>query len=335
MKKLLNIIAILLILTGNLKSQTFTNAIHKDDSRIIGWAKNCKVKRGFIDISDTSKTFTQAGITSNKAFFGNDSMACGKANDINNIVSLGDGGSAVLTFEKPIKNGEGYDFVVFENGIKSQIPPYLYFLELAFVEVSSDGKNFIRFPAISHTQFDQQIGSFGQLNPNDLINLAGNFPLDYGTPFDLQELSGIENLDINKINFIRIIDIPGNISEQFSIFDSESNKINDPFPTPFNTCGFDLNAVGVLYFNQTNSSNNLSNINIFPNPASKNQNITITIGSETKSDIYIYDRFGKLVIKTEYSNDKKEIITSGLNKGIYFIKIENKIERTTIKMLIL
>ena len=54
--------------------------------------------------------------------------ALGKADDA--PVSLGDGGYAVVTFDKPITNGPGYDFAVFENGLNDS------FLELAFVVVS-------------------------------------------------------------------------------------------------------------------------------------------------------------------------------------------------------
>jgi hypothetical protein len=51
----------------------------------------------------------------------------------------------------------GYDFAIFENGF-----PFgsgSFYLELAFVEVSSDGKHFVRFNAISNTDTTQQIDS--------------------------------------------------------------------------------------------------------------------------------------------------------------------------------
>ena len=58
------------------------------------------------------------------------------------VVSLGDGGSITLTFAHPLSDGTGPDLAVFENAFNDT------FLELAFVEVSSDGANFVRFPAI-------------------------------------------------------------------------------------------------------------------------------------------------------------------------------------------
>ena len=64
-------------------------------------------------------------------------------------VSLGDGGTVVLTFPQPIGDVPGPDFAVFENGFKAF--DNSFFLELAHVEVSSDGVNFYRFPSSSLT----------------------------------------------------------------------------------------------------------------------------------------------------------------------------------------
>jgi hypothetical protein len=62
------------------------------------------------------------------------------------VVSLGAGGSLTLGFDAPLMDGPGADFMVFEN-------PFFMghgldcFAEVFFVEVSSDGQNFARFPA--------------------------------------------------------------------------------------------------------------------------------------------------------------------------------------------
>ena len=97
--------------------QPGSTAIYKDSSVFIGWATNCVVERGFINIEDTNQTYTQGEITLNRAFFGNDTLSLGKAIGSMDVVSLGDGGSAILTFNSPIKNGEGADFAIFENEI--------------------------------------------------------------------------------------------------------------------------------------------------------------------------------------------------------------------------
>ena len=55
-----------------------------------------------------------------------------------NAVTLGRGGQITLTFAAPIWDGLGYDFAVYENSFSDA------FLELAYVEVSSDGINYFR-----------------------------------------------------------------------------------------------------------------------------------------------------------------------------------------------
>ena len=102
---------------------------------------------------------TQGEISSNRAFFGHDSLALGKADEVNNVVSLGDGGVATLTFSDSIyiTNGLGNDFAVFENAFNNT------FLELSFVEVSSDGENFFGFDSVSLTPTNKQVDGFGIL----------------------------------------------------------------------------------------------------------------------------------------------------------------------------
>lgn len=161
------------------------------------------------------------------------------------VLSLGDGGSVTLTFATPVANGEGPDFAVFENGFNAGASAV--FAELAFVEVSSNGTDFVRFPAVSVTQTATQAGTFGTLDPHDLHNLAGKYPAGYGTPFDLAELSDAPGLDINRITHIRIMDVTGDVKNGRGSQDSLGNWINDPWPTNFQTCGFDLDAIGVIH----------------------------------------------------------------------------------------
>jgi len=166
------------------------------------------------------------------------------------VVSLGDGGWITLGFDAPIANGAGFDFAVFENGfLMGAVGTYLAYLELAFVEVSSDGENFFRFPSTSLTQTDAQVGGFGPLDARDLDNLAGKHIGGYGTGFDLDDLVGVSPLlDVNNVIQVRIIDVVGSIDPAFGSYDSHGNIINDPYATPFGSSGFDLAGVGVINF---------------------------------------------------------------------------------------
>lgn len=207
-----------------------SSAIYYTDSSFVNWASGCDVTRGYQNIA-TKTAYANYGTASN---------GIGKAD--NSIVSLGDAGVAVMTFGKAIANGPGYDFAVFENGFSST------FLELAFVEVSSDGKNYFRFDAVSETPTTTQVGSFGTIDPTCLNNLAGKYEAYYGTPFDLNELAGKSPLlDVNHVTHVRIVDAIGSITPGYCTYDSRGSIVNDPWPTAFASGGFDLDAVGVIH----------------------------------------------------------------------------------------
>src|SRR3954467_173127 len=146
-----NLIVVFFLLTVQLTVAQFappagqpgSTAVRKDSSAFVAWATGSIIIRGYQDISNPSSGY---------ATVGDSSSAIGKADGVN-VVSLGDGGAAILTFKLPITNGPGNDFAVFENGFSDT------FLELAFVEVSSDGVHYFRFPAVSNTQDTLQMGN--------------------------------------------------------------------------------------------------------------------------------------------------------------------------------
>lgn len=157
--------------------------------------------------------------------------AAGTSSD---ILSLGRGGRITLTFDSPIADGAGWDFAVFENSFSDT------FLELAYVEVSSNGIDFFRFQNDSLTS--TPVNGFGSVDPTDINGLAGKYRLAYGTPFDLADLDGLSPLlDVSCICWVRILDIVGD----GTYTDSSGDIIYDPYPTT-GTAGFDLEAIGVL-----------------------------------------------------------------------------------------
>jgi hypothetical protein len=281
---------------------TNTSAMHKDSSAFVAWANGCTVGRGWQDAADQSLGTTTVGL---------DAYGTLKAG-VNGVVSLGDGGTAILSFANSIKNGPGYDFAVFENGFADD------FLELAFVEVSSDGINFVRFPATSNTQFTAQVGAFDPLDCTKLNNLAGKYRVDYGTPFDLEEVKNAPGLNVNAITHIKIIDVVGSITASLATHDMNTNPINDPYPTAFGSGGFDLDAVGVIHENPAGlNENSFSNsVHVFPNPCQNK----LYLHCSLKEDflISIHDVSGKLIAEQVYSN---YVDLSSVENGIYFMKI--------------
>lgn len=160
---------------------------------------------------------------------------------VTDIVSLGRGGEITLTFDSQVvPNRDGWDFAVFENAVTDT------FLELSYVEVSSDGTDFVRFDCISLTP--AAVNAFGSVDPTNIDGFGGKYKIGYGTPFDLEALSGKAEVtggavDIDEITHIRIVDVIGKGDEYDD--DDPAHKIYDPYPTAGST-GFDLNAVGVI-----------------------------------------------------------------------------------------
>jgi len=154
----------------------------------------------------------------------------GYAGNTTTIVTLGDGGSITLFFATPILDTDGFDLVIFENGVSTT--PGRGFFELAFVEVSTDGIVFLRFPARSTTPTPTSPYLFLELDPTNLDGMAGKYPATYGTPFDFAWLG------VTMVSHVRIVDIVGD----GRTLDSEGRPIYDPYPTS-GSAGFDLDAV--------------------------------------------------------------------------------------------
>jgi hypothetical protein len=258
-----------------------TTAMSKDSSAFVAWASSCKITRGLQHIGDPSLGFTTVG---------DSTSAIGPAGT-GTVVSLGDGGVAILEFSPPISDQPGFDFAVFENAFNDS------FLELAFVEVSSNGEDFYRFGAVSNTQVISQIGPFDNTGYASLLNnLAGKYRGGFGTPFELSELYGMNGLDLSSITHVKIIDVIGSVFAPYGSFDVTSNQINDPFPTPFPSSGFDLDAVGVIHSQSTALAMNslIPPISVFPNPISEGQSISI-LSNDEPSEISIFDLHGSLL----------------------------------------
>ncbi len=200
-------------------------AISRDDPRIVAWASAVVSYEPGENLSpqwkDTSKALGPAE---------------GKTTE---VVSLGEGGRITVAFEEPLSDGTGPDLVVFENSFSDT------FLELAFVEVSSDGKHFVRFDTTYLGT--APIGEYGTLDPTLIDGFAGKYRAGWGTPFDLATLAGKaaitdDTLDLTAVTHVRLVDVKGD----GSMSDSNGYPVFDPYPT-HESAGFDLDAIGVLH----------------------------------------------------------------------------------------
>lgn len=288
--------------------QPGSTAIARDSSAIISWANDCQVSRGYINMADTLVTING----NNRASYGSYLYASGPSDEY--VVSLGDHGSAVLTFDPPITNAQGPDFAVFENSFGD------LFLELAFVEVSSDGIHFVRFPAITLVPENNQIPTFGTIEASRIHNFAGKYRMGFGTPFDLSDLKDSAGVNLSRVTHVKIVDAGGCITEPYVTFDSQGHKVNDPWPTPFDTGGFDLDAIGVIHNTVQGicQETNIPVVNTYPNPFS--EEITIDPGNCKWLQISLFSMNGNLVAN-DLTSGLKTIFTNNFNPGIYFLHI--------------
>lgn len=289
-----------------------SDAISIQDERIADWASGCSLVRGWKDIADT---------TLGKVTLGTETDPLGPPSV--NLVCLGDGGSATLTFDYSIRNGEGPDFAIFENGFTHITDSSIAFLELAFVEVSSDGLNFHRFPSISHIPNDVQLTNADFTDARLLHNLAGKYIKGYGTPFDLEDLKDEAGLDVDNISHVRIIDVVGSIQPEFASYDSEGNTINDPYPTPFAIGGFDLQGLGVLHSNKPSGTTEVTKdhfmVKLYPNPAHDYLYIQTTL--QQASPFYVLDVLGRQVQEGQLTEQLTRIDISKWPIGSYWLQM--------------
>ncbi len=280
--------------------------IYKYHQAIVGWATSAAVVRGYMQIDRP-----ELGLAS----FGETSDLIGRSD--NRVVSLGDGGMAIFAFSEPIRNRKGPDFAVYENSFDGK------YLELAFVEVSTDSIRWIRFPSYSGTQTEVQTGPFGTTDPSKLYNLAGKYKVYFGTPFDLEDIADSTGIDIDSINYVRVIDVVGSIDDQYGTRDSYGNIINDPWPTPFPQSGFDVDAVAVLNFEAVNIESMAirPRIQIYPVPA--NDYMEVTFDTPLPAILEIFTTGGEKLLSKKADSHIVSLSVANYPPGIYIMVVRH------------
>jgi hypothetical protein len=198
------------------------------------------------------------------------------------------------------------------------------------VEVSSNGIDFVRFPSTSEIPLAPQLWNGSVSDCRMVNNLAGKYRVNYGTPFDLNELAGSPNLDLQNISFVRLIDVVGDVDGPHTSFDDSGNAINDPFPTEFHSGGFDLDAVGILNGVLGLKDETLLQLSVYPNPA----NGVVTINSDNTGVLVITDLNGKILKEIQH-NKLSQINLDQFQKGVYLLQLnvkgEVKVERLIVE----
>lgn len=287
-------------------------AIAYNDAAILGWATNCTIERGAQDIASNPTL----------ASYGTESAGVGASSTSTmDAVSLGDGGKAILTFGMPISDGEGYDFAVFENSLNHT------FLELAFVEVSSDGEHFYRFPSVSNSALTTQVNNGGSVDATKLHNLAGKYMVGWGTPFDLAELEGYSNLDIHNITHVRLVDAVGSINPLYGTTDMNGHLINDPYPTNFESSGFDLTGVAIMNGwapTGVNDFGETTQFTVYPNPCT---DFVVISNIRNNEPVILHNLLGEQIEVLESNDYSCRVNMQRYPAGIYFIQVGNTTQK--------
>lgn len=162
-----------------------------------------------------------------------------------NVHSLGIAGQLTLEFVPPIVDRPGADLIVAENPFRLAGNETNTFAEVAFVEVSSNGVDFVRFPA-RYFGAPAWPGAFGTVPVGAYGNLAGQTPMLATTPgadpldlveaggdaFELGDLLGeplvVAGLvDLQAVRYVRLVDVPSGVtvdSVGTTIFDAGSGS---------------------------------------------------------------------------------------------------------------
>ncbi len=213
-------------------------ALAGNDPRLRGWATGWDDYQPGTDVTANWQVPANAvGPVGGSGYEGNMS-----------VVVLGNGGRITMRFDAPVFDGPGADFAVFENGFRVSGQEN-DFLELGYVEVSSNGTDFVRFD--SGNLHDQPVGAFAGFPASKIDGVAGRDLNGLGTPFDLASLRNKPEVrdgkvDLNAIDRVRIVDIVGTVIDGVPTdLDSFGRTIYDPYKT-VGSGGFDLRGIGTI-----------------------------------------------------------------------------------------
>lgn len=230
------------------------------------------------------------------------------------IFSIGIGGEIIVGFKnKILRNGDGIDFIIFENAFVNSINNGI-FAEPAIVSVSKDGINFIEFPFDK----DSLIGLAGITPTNGSVD-AYKYPQSGGDGFDL---SGI---GLDYIKYIKIKDTTLHISTL-----EKNNKFYNP---EFLLSGFDLDAVLGLYLED--ETVNVEDENKYFEIIYNEQSKTLFIKNFYNEliNLKIINLNGQVIYNNKILNDIT-INIDYLDSGIYFINSYNQNHSSLKKIVI-
>jgi len=186
----------------------------------------CSVEGGLFAVSVLEHAFGPGQDVGQDQFpelvFGPPRGAGESAGSTDHVVSLGDGGSVTLAFgDRAILDGEGPDFIVFENPFLVGGDPENPYTELGQVSVSQDGDTWVSFPC---TAREYPYGACAGWHP--VLAHADDNEVD---PTDPEVAGGdafdLADLELPHVRYVRIDDV---VDEQELAFDLDAIAVVHP-----------------------------------------------------------------------------------------------------------
>lgn len=240
-------------------------------------------------------------------------------------VMYGAPGSGVNALK--IDSAIGSTLTFTDNNLANMATGYYY------LDITNGASRIVTSP-IWYTRNDALTALPVKLNSFTVQKANNNARLDWSTDQELNSsyFSVERSADGRKWNSIMRVNAAGNTStvKNYRAFDNAPlNGINYYRLKQFDVDGkFEYSIVKNVSFNKVN------NITIAPNPAKDFINISTTKNLNTVLNIQLVDVSGK-VLKTVLSSDNRiKIATSGIAKGLYFIKIKDENTVQTQRVII-
>ena len=143
-------------------------------------------------------------------------------------------------------------------------------------------------------------------------------------------MSDFSELDINAISHIRIVDVVGSIDPLFANTDSYDRIINEPWPTAFDSGGFDLDAIGVINQNLLSIDEHYQLL-IYPNPVDLQSALRLK-SAHPIENIKLIDALGSVQI-IDFSSEIN-LSQYRVHTGLYILEYEVLGKRNRQKIII-
>ncbi len=159
------------------------------------------------------------------------------------------------------------------------------------------------------------------------LQLAGNTGFGFGRMF---LIDSTQNNNQFKYDSLRSLGLSQ--SSAISNLLLQQNLVSHPIQIINGTLDLNLqkNAVCLIEIALSEldlPQNNLANFACFPNPSNGKIQVNLPINMNENSTLFVYDNLGKLVYKTEINQQENEFNFAFLEKGIYYLSLNNTSEK--------